>query len=938
MSISKVLNRKGVSVFLGIVLIVGTQLAALSQTVKAAGPNLILNPTLTSSSGNPPVPLNWQHNSYGNASGANFIYPATTTPAISVGLAAQVTITNYGTSTTTGGDAKWYFDQVSVVPGQSYEYQDNYLSNVTSVLTAEFLDASSTASFGGFFTIPASAPSTWATASGIFTPPPGTKTMTIFHLIAGNGSLATGNASLTAVPPPTPFNHGFVTLTFDDGWLSQHQNALPILQAAGLHGTFYIISNAQPADGYMDKTQILDLQNAGNEIGAHTMDHCDLVMLNNDPNTATQGGGNGPPAGACAFPTTTPTTSLAEITGSHSALLALSPTTTVNTFAYPYGSYNPAVENQLSSNGFIGARSVDVGYNGLTDNPLTLKNQIVDQALTQSPTGLAQVKLWIDYAMANHIWLILTIHQVEPLANIIANKDIDATTPEFLQSIVDYIKTVNAPILTVSQGVALIAGVTPPPPAIQITPTALANATTTVPYLQNLTASTTASGPFTWSIASGTLPSGLHLNTAATGTSSSIFGTPTTSGVSAFVVAVTNGTSSTTASYQLNVIAAPPVIGSETPSVPTSDSITVTWTTDHPATSRIIYDTVSHSTLSASSTPPNYGYASSTLEDTTLVTSHSVVISGLTAGTTYYMRAVSHGSPETVGSEISLATVAAAAAPTGGGGGGGSVSYVGGGGPTVVLSSSSSTPQVLGAQTATMAHPDGTLVLDGQTVYLIKNGQRFGFRNPAEFMSYGYNFSQVVPANNADMSLSFANGNILKAMEGTLVLDAVDNRTVYMIGANFSKRGFASAKVFKALGYSFANLPKINLSDYPAGIPVTLAQAPHPEGSLVLNGQTVWWVGGNSRQGFESEAVFNTYGFNFGRTVKANAADMALAESSLVKFRDGTLVSDNGSYNIISDGQALPFASTTVMSMFGYNPANAISSNLNNYQKGKVIE
>ena len=135
-------------------------------------------------------------------------------------------------------------------------------------------------------------------------------------------------------------------------------------------------------------------------------------------------------------------------------------------------------------------------------------------------------------------------------------------------------------------------------------------------------------------------------------------------------------------------------------------------------------------------------------------------------------------------------------------------------------------PGQSGSAGGTGAHPDGTLVLEGTTVYLIQNGQLYGFRDAKEYQSHGYNFSQVVQASAAD-KLPQASGNIIKALEGTLVLDASDGRTVYMVGTNGTKRGFASAEVFKALGYSFSNLPKINLSDYPAGPAITSANEPH---------------------------------------------------------------------------------------------------------------
>lgn len=98
-----------------------------------------------------------------------------------------------------------------------------------------------------------------------------------------------------------------------------------------------------------------------------------------------------------------------------------------------------------------------------------------------------------------------------------------------------------------------------------------------------------------------------------------------------------------------------PVITEETSSLISTTTTTITWTTDDPATSRVIYDTVPHEVLGET---PNYGYANSTIEADTdpKVTSHTVSLSGLIAGTIYYYRTVSHGSPETVGSEKTFST------------------------------------------------------------------------------------------------------------------------------------------------------------------------------------------------------------------------------------------------------------------------------------------
>lgn len=74
----------------------------------------------------------------------------------------------------------------------------------------------------------------------------------------------------------------------------------------------------------------------------------------------------------------------------------------------------------------------------------------------------------------------------------------------------------------------------------------------------------------------------------------------------------------------------------------TQNGATVTWTTNKGATSRVIYDTVSHSSIAGASAP-NYGYANSTGTTNTdpKVTSHSVTLTGLSANTQYFFRVVS---------------------------------------------------------------------------------------------------------------------------------------------------------------------------------------------------------------------------------------------------------------------------------------------------------
>ncbi|MBI2097617.1 MAG: PKD domain-containing protein [Candidatus Vogelbacteria bacterium] len=74
----------------------------------------------------------------------------------------------------------------------------------------------------------------------------------------------------------------------------------------------------------------------------------------------------------------------------------------------------------------------------------------------------------------------------------------------------------------------------------------------------------------------------------------------------------------------------------------THESAVIRWTTNKPATSRVIYDTVSHPDLAGQSAP-NFGYGFSTTETDTdpKVTEHVVTVSGLSPSTTYYFRVIS---------------------------------------------------------------------------------------------------------------------------------------------------------------------------------------------------------------------------------------------------------------------------------------------------------
>lgn len=143
--------------------------------------------------------------------------------------------------------------------------------------------------------------------------------------------------SLTAVglvagdpPPASAAVPVTVSLTFDDGNADQLA-AASTMNAAGLKGTFYIISGSVGQPGYLTQANLATLYAAGNEIGGHTVHHQDLTTLNdtdiarevcNDRVTLTNWG----------YP--------------------------VTSFAYPYAAVNEAAQAGVAACGYNSARGL----------------------------------------------------------------------------------------------------------------------------------------------------------------------------------------------------------------------------------------------------------------------------------------------------------------------------------------------------------------------------------------------------------------------------------------------------------------------------------------------------------------------------------------------------------------------------------------------------
>jgi peptidoglycan/xylan/chitin deacetylase (PgdA/CDA1 family) len=122
-------------------------------------------------------------------------------------------------------------------------------------------------------------------------------------------------------PPPKTF-----VITIDDGYVDGYTEAFPILQENGFVATYFLPTGRIGWTRILTARQVGEMADAGMEMADHSVSHIDLTSLSIE-------------------------NARAEIIGPIAyldALLGSRPTT----FAYPFGFYNPAIEDEVDAAGF----------------------------------------------------------------------------------------------------------------------------------------------------------------------------------------------------------------------------------------------------------------------------------------------------------------------------------------------------------------------------------------------------------------------------------------------------------------------------------------------------------------------------------------------------------------------------------------------------------
>jgi peptidoglycan/xylan/chitin deacetylase (PgdA/CDA1 family) len=151
-----------------------------------------------------------------------------------------------------------------------------------------------------------------------------------------------------------------VLLSVDDGYVDDVTNILPVLRAHHMVATFYIITGRFHEPGFLNQTEVRRLDEAGMDIGAHTRTHVPLNAI-----------------GTAEMKN--------QVLGSRDDLRRVLGHP-VQWFAYPFGAFSPAVEQELHAAGFVSAVSTQGGTVESSLAPLTMPRIHVGR--TETAAGL----------------------------------------------------------------------------------------------------------------------------------------------------------------------------------------------------------------------------------------------------------------------------------------------------------------------------------------------------------------------------------------------------------------------------------------------------------------------------------------------------------------------------------------------------------------------
>lgn len=234
-------------------------------------------------------------------------------------------------------------------------------------------------------------------------------------------------------------------------------------------------------------------------------------------------------------------------------------------------------------------------------------------------------------------------------------------------------------------------------------------------------------------------------------------------------------------------------------------------------------------------------------------------------------------------------------------------------------------------------HKNGQLIADNNIIYLIENNQRRAFHNILEMYTHGYRKDMILKASRLDMALS--QGSDMTIRNHSFILDTSDGHTLYLF-YNGKARPITDPFTSQFLSVDQRIYLKMNLNEYPKDSPIdgTYAYGAKPLGTLIKHNGTLYLITENGRAGFPSVPVFLSYGYSIDSAVEASDFDMRLPEAPVLRYRDGTMVSDNGTVYLIFAGKKYGFSSWSSFANRGYLQSAIIFGNTQGYEEKEKFQ
>jgi peptidoglycan/xylan/chitin deacetylase (PgdA/CDA1 family) len=284
-------------------------------------------------------------------------------------------ITNYQ-----DGEAKWQYEPVPVTADQYFDFSATYRSDLEVDVLAEFELEGGGREFRNLSTVPPAGE--WTTIGASFQVPLGARTVMVTLVSHGDGTTYVRNQTLSdaTTPGPLRWDRPMVSITFDDGWESVYDRAVPLLDEHGFPSTQYVNASTIETPNFMTAAEIRQMHEAGHEIAAHSYRHVDLTSIDADRLEE-------------------------ELRKSRDVLAGAGLET--SDLAPPFGRSDSQV-NWYASQYFDTVRGTDGGINTRQNiDPLDLKVFYVTDETT--PDSLAQA---LDETSRMNGWLILVYHQI----------------------------------------------------------------------------------------------------------------------------------------------------------------------------------------------------------------------------------------------------------------------------------------------------------------------------------------------------------------------------------------------------------------------------------------------------------------------------------------------------------------------------------------------